>query len=120
MGIKVENIADWRGHDVIDPEGSKIGKLQDIYVDTATDDPMFAVVKIGLLTSQRLAFVPLRDASVSTGYLRVAYSGKDVKKAPAIASGGDLPVEAEVDVYNHYQLAYQPADTPGGRRLARR
>jgi hypothetical protein len=118
--IKVENIGDWQGEYVIDPEGAKVGKLTDIYVDTTTDEPLFAVVRVGLLTSHRMAFVPLHDATVSTGYVRVAYSAKEIKQAPALAAGSDLPVESEVDIFNHYQMPYRPADTPGGRRLARR
>lgn len=120
MTIAVENIGDWRGETVVDPDGAKIGKLEDIYVDTATDEPLFAVVRVGLLTSHRLAFVPLLGATVGPGHLRVSYPQKQVKGAPALEPGGDLPAESEVDIYNHYQLPYQPPTTPAGRRLARR
>ena len=120
MSINAESINEWVGEDVIDPEGHRVGRLADVYVDTSTDEPVFAVVKLGLLTSQRHAFVPLRDAKVAPRHLRVAYPAALVRNAPALEPGGVLPIEAEVDVYNHYGLEYTPADTPGGRRLARR
>jgi hypothetical protein len=37
--IGAENIRDWRNHDVVDPDGHKIGQLEAIYVDTGTDEP---------------------------------------------------------------------------------
>ncbi|MDF3289833.1 PRC-barrel domain-containing protein [Streptomyces silvisoli] len=120
MSVNAESIIDWLGEEVVDPEGHRVGRLADVYVDTSSDEPVFAVVKLGLLTSQRHAFVPLRGATVAPRHVRVAYSAALVRKAPALEPGGVLPVEAEVDVYNHYGLEYTPAETPGGRRLARR
>jgi PRC-barrel domain len=59
------DIRDWRGHDVLDTDGHKIGKLESIYVDTGTDLPAFATLTVGLPPRQRLAFVPLTGATVS-------------------------------------------------------
>ena len=38
------DIREWRGHDVVDSGGHKIGVLESVYVDTATDSPSFATV----------------------------------------------------------------------------
>ena len=46
--FEAENIRDWRGHDVVDVEGHKIGELEAIYVDTGTDLPSFGTVKVGM------------------------------------------------------------------------
>jgi hypothetical protein len=43
--FEAEDIRDWRGHDVVDPAGSKIGSLEAVYFDTATEQPTFATVK---------------------------------------------------------------------------
>ena len=53
-----ENIAEWHGKTLVDRDGQKIGKLQDVYVDVETDEPMFGTVKEGLI-SRHLTFVPL-------------------------------------------------------------
>ena len=37
--FEAENIRDWRGHDVVDADGHKIGALEAVYVDTGTDLP---------------------------------------------------------------------------------
>ena len=44
-----ENLRDWRGEKVIDPDGDKIGDLEAVYVDTTTDQPAFATVKVGFV-----------------------------------------------------------------------
>jgi hypothetical protein len=43
------NVAEWRGKLLVDLNGAKIGKLQDVYVDVETDEPQFATVKGGLI-----------------------------------------------------------------------
>src|ERR1051325_7309234 len=38
--VAVRNIADWRGKDVLDATGSKLGKFEDLYYHGDTDPPM--------------------------------------------------------------------------------
>ena len=56
--FEAEDIREWRGQNVVDAEGAKIGELEALYVDTRTDEFSFATVKIGLLSRSRLVFVP--------------------------------------------------------------
>lgn len=114
-----ENIRDWRGRDVVDPDGAKIGVLEAVYVDTATDDPSFASVQVGHLRGKRLVFVPLVDATVAPDHVRVRPDRKTAKSAPSIELDGELVAEAEPEVFQHYGLDYVPGAT-GERRLARR
>ncbi|AXK36929.1 PRC-barrel domain containing protein [Streptomyces armeniacus] len=117
--FEAEDIREWRGHDVVDTGGSKIGSLESVYVDTATDRPAFVTVTVGMPTRRRLVFVPLDDAVVGPGHLKVRYDKKQVKDAPTIDVDGELPAEEEPAVFSHYELAYQPG-AGGERRLARR
>jgi PRC-barrel domain len=117
--FEAEDIREWRGHDVVDDGGRKIGTLEAIYVDTATDAPSFATVTIGLPTRHRLVFVPLARASVGPGYLKVSFPRNLVKGAPSIDTDGELPAEDEPALFKHYDLDYQ-AGAGGERRLARR
>jgi PRC-barrel domain len=117
--FEAENIRDWRGHAVVDVSGDKVGELESVYVDTATDQPSFAAVKTGIIGLQRITFVPLDGATVAPGYLRVRADKKTIKKAPAIDTDGELLAELEPEVFQHYGLDYQPGAT-GERRLARR
>lgn len=113
------DIREWRGHHVVDASGRKIGELEAIYVDTITDLPAFATIRVGKPTRRRLAFVPLDRATVGPTYLQVAYERKQVKSAPSIDTDGELPAADEASVFQHYGLTYQ-AGTSGERVLARR
>ncbi|MCP9958316.1 PRC-barrel domain-containing protein [Streptomyces sudanensis] len=117
--IHPADIREWRNQDVIDPKGHKIGVLEAVYVSTATDEPAMATVRTGLPTRQRLVFVPLDDATVGPGYVRVPYDKGTVRKAPAIGTDDVLAAEDERAVFHHYGMAYQPG-AAGERRLARR
>ncbi len=113
------DIREWRGHDVVDADGHKIGELEAVYVNTVTDLPSFATVQVGLPTRRRLVFVPLDQATVGPGYLKVAYDKKAVKDAPSIDTDGELPAEDEEAVFAHYGLTYQTG-VDGARLLGRR
>lgn len=117
--VQVENVSDWRGKDLVDRDGDRIGKLEDVYVDTQTEEPMFGTVKEGLL-KQHLTFVPLIGATASPDGLRVTVSKEQVKDAPNIDQSGELDYATEGDLYRFYELAYVPSPTATGRRLARR
>jgi hypothetical protein len=114
-----ENLRDWRGEKVIDPDGTKIGDLEAVYVDTSTDQPAFATVKVGIIGRHRLAFVPLDGATVLPSAVRVRYDKKTVGDAPTIDLDGELEAAEEPKVFAHYNLPYQTG-TSGERRLARR
>lgn len=115
----IENIAEWRGRELLDRDGEKIGKLQDVYVDTDTDEPVFGSVKEGLI-GKHLTFVPVVGATASPDGLRVTVSKKQVKDAPNIDQDGELEPAAETELYEHYGLTYSPPSTASGRRLAKR
>jgi PRC-barrel domain len=117
--FEAENIRDWRDHDVVDPDGKKIGILEAVYVDTSTDQPAFASIRIGMIGRHRLTFVPLDRATVSPTAVRVAYTRGQVKGAPEIDTDGELVATEEPKLFEHYGLAYQPG-AGGERRLARR
>ncbi|MBO2459912.1 PRC-barrel domain-containing protein [Actinomadura violacea] len=113
-----EDIREWRGEDVVDASGSRIGELEAVYVDTATDQPSFATVKVGLPTRQRLVFAPLAGAVVGPGHVRLAHDKKRVKNAPSIGTDGELPATEEQAVFEYYEMPYQAG--PAERRLGRR
>jgi len=116
--IPVENITDWRAQDVVDPSGEKLGKLEEIHYDGETDEPAFAAVKTGLVSTS-LTLVPLLRASVGRDYLRVDRRKAVFKKAPSFDTDSELTLDDEAAVYEHYSLRYAPAPG-GGRRLAKR
>jgi PRC-barrel domain len=115
-----EHIAEWRGRQMLDRDGDKIGKLEDVYVDVETDEPMFGTVKEGLIR-RHLTFAPLDGSTLSPDSLQVAVSKEQVRDAPNIELDGDeLSQEDEKALYHYYEINYTPPATESGRRLARR
>lgn len=117
--IGIEDISEWLGQDVYDSNGDKLGRLEDIYIDVTIDQPAFAVVRVGFMGRHRLVFVPLTGASAGQKYVQVTYEKKLIKDAPAVELINGLPVDMEPSIYAHYDLAYEPASSTSGRRLAR-
>src|ERR1044071_5234504 len=114
------NNAELPGQTLIDREGEKIGKLQDVYVDVETDEPQFGTVKEGLI-GRHLTFVPLSGIKVGPDSLQVAVSKERVKDAPNIEQHGEELSQADESIlYRHYELSYTPPNAQSGRRLARR
>src|ERR1039457_327784 len=113
------DIREWRGHDVDDSGGHKIGTLESVDVDTGTDEAALAPVPVGLPTRPRLVFVPLAGATVGPGYLKVTYARQQVRDAPSIGVDGELPAGDEEAIFKHYDLGYERGGG-GERRLAGR
>jgi hypothetical protein len=114
------NVADWHGKLLVDVNGDKIGKLEDVYVDIETDVPQFATVKEGFI-GRHLTFVPLGGIKVGADELQVAVTKEQVQGAPNLEQHGEELSQAdESSLYHHFELNYTPPDTKSGRRLARR
>jgi len=117
--IQAVDIREWRTHDVVDPKGHRIGVLEAVYVDTTTDETAVATVRTGLPTRRRLVFVPVDDALLGPGYVKIAHTRSLVRKAPSIGTDDVLPAEQEEAIFQHYGMTYQPGAN-GERKLARR
>ncbi|NIZ92725.1 PRC-barrel domain-containing protein [Kineococcus rubinsiae] len=120
MTILVQDLNQWKGAPVLDVTDTKIGTLASVYVDAATDEWLFAALETGVIGFKKVVFVPLDQAAVGRQDLRVAFSKETVKAAPAFAVDEELGPEDEPRIFAHYAMEYVPADTPSGRRLARR
>jgi hypothetical protein len=117
--IPVESITDWRGQDVVDTDGAKLGRLEEVYYDGDTDEPAWVSVKTGFV-NKSLTLVPLTHASVGRGFLRVQRTKSEFKKAPSFETDSELSLQDEAAAYRHYGLDYTPAGSGGARRLAKR
>jgi uncharacterized protein (TIGR02271 family) len=104
-------VYDWRGRTVVDRDGDKIGKLDEIYLDRETNEPEWALVHTGLLGTKS-SFVPLEGAAPAGEDVRVAYAKDQVKDAPSIDADGELSHEEESQLYRHYGIQYSDAGLP--------
>jgi uncharacterized protein (TIGR02271 family) len=108
------DILEWRGRTVVDRDGEKIGKLDEIYVDRQTDEPEWALVNTGLFGTKS-SFVPLKGAAPAGDDVRVAYAKDQVKEAPSIDPDGELSQQEEEGLYRHYAIDYSEQGSGSGR-----
>jgi uncharacterized protein (TIGR02271 family) len=108
-----EHILNWRGQALTDSEGSKIGTIEEIYLDADTGQPEWALVHTGLFGTKR-NFVPLREASESDQGVSAPYTKDQVSDAPSIDPDGQLSQQQEGELYRHYGLDYSEARSDSG------
>jgi stress response protein YsnF len=96
-----QQIDTWRGRTAVDPEGDKIGSIEEVYLDRQSGEPEWIAVKTGLF-GRRVSFVPSRDAELDGDDVRVGFEKDTVKDAPNIEADGELSPEEERALYEHY------------------
>src|SRR4051812_6411812 len=100
-----QTIAEWKGQDLLDADGDKIGTIDEIYIDSRTEQPEWALVKTGLFGGKG-TFVPLSQASPGGDGVRVPYAKSHVKDAPSIDPDGELSHSEERTLYEHHEVDY--------------
>jgi uncharacterized protein (TIGR02271 family) len=119
MSTTREHVLSWRGRDMVDNDGDKIGKIEEIYLDAETNEPEWAVVTTGLFGSKQ-SFVPIGDATSSGDGIRVPFEKATVKDAPKVDPDGRLSQEEERELYRHYGREYSDFSGPGGSGISGR
>jgi uncharacterized protein (TIGR02271 family) len=113
---------DWRGRNVVDQEGAKVGKLEEIYLDQDTGRPEWLLIHTGLFGTKS-SFAPLASARLDGEDVRIGYSKQEVKEAPSVEAAGELSQDEEARLYAHYGLDYSKSSSntrfPRGERAGR-
>jgi uncharacterized protein (TIGR02271 family) len=108
-----ENVLEWRGQELLDNDGQKIGTIEEIYLDTETDQPEWALVKTGLFGGKG-TFVPLQQANPTGDGVQVPFEKSHVKDAPNVDPDGELSQSEEQTLYQHYGLDYGESRSGSG------
>ena len=95
----------WQGRNIVGSDGSKIGKITDIYEDPATGKPEWATVSSGLFGGKS-NFVPLAGASPSGEDVMAQVTKDQVKDAPGVENDGELSEQEEQQLFEHYGVPY--------------
>jgi uncharacterized protein (TIGR02271 family) len=93
------------GYEVAGSDGSKIGKVEEIYLDEATGKPEWAEVKTGMFGS-KTALVPLAVAAEEEGRVMLPFDKETVKAAPHHEPGQTLSAADERQLFEHYGVPY--------------
>jgi uncharacterized protein (TIGR02271 family) len=100
-----QDVLSYRGQELRGSDGEKIGTIEEIYLDTETQLPEWAVVTTGLFGTKQ-TFVPVRDANASGDGVTVPFDKATVKDAPSIDPDGRLSEREEQRLYEHYGRSY--------------
>jgi uncharacterized protein (TIGR02271 family) len=105
MPIQLTDPAQLTGAKVYGRGGTKLGKVESVYFDNATDRPEWAAVKTGWFSSH-VSLVPLGAAEFDGVDLTVPYAEEQVRSAPHHDPGQDLSPADEADLFEYYGVAY--------------
>ena len=95
----------WQGRELLGADGEKIGEIKQIYEDTRTGKPEWALVSAGLFGT-RSHFVPLNSAQPSGEGVQVNVTKDQVKSAPGVQDVSHLTPGEEVSLFDHYGVPY--------------
>jgi uncharacterized protein (TIGR02271 family) len=95
------NIEQWRGAKAVDVNGDKVGSIDEVYLDRGSDQPEWVTVSTGLFGT-RTSFVPIGDAQLTDGEVRLGYTKDQIKDAPSVDADGALSRDEEQALYEHY------------------
>jgi hypothetical protein len=111
MSIHIDQALEWRGRQVVDREGGKIGTFDEIYLDERTNEPAWAAVKTGMF-SRRRRVVPISAAEADGSHVRVPFTKDEVKSAPTIDSEGWVSERDQAAILRHYGVSDADAAEP--------
>ena len=95
------DLQDMIGRTAVDPEGNKIGKVGQIYLDDQTGQPQWVTVSTGMFGTKE-SFAPIYGSQTDGDDVVLGVSKDLVKDAPRIDADGAIDA-GEVDaLYTHY------------------
>src|SRR5918994_918208 len=94
----------YAGYTVVDEGGSKIGKVDDLFLDES-DQPEYFGVKMGFLgTSSTLIPADIATINNEQGFIEVSHTKDTVKNGPAFDDDREITAEYENEVRSYYGL----------------
>ena len=111
---RITEAYDWRGREIVDADGDKVGTVEELFHDQDTQQPEWAAVRTGLFGT-KLSFVPIEGAEPAGENVRVPFSKAQIKDAPKIDdSDGELSQQEEAQLYEHYGVSYGESRSDSG------
>jgi hypothetical protein len=92
----------WIGFRVDDMNGSRLARVEGVYVDAEDGEPVWAIVKLGRFG--KVTAIPYADCAEGPGRIWVAHGRKVVRGAPPVNPREPLTREREVELYDHYLI----------------
>jgi uncharacterized protein (TIGR02271 family) len=116
-----QDVQQFIGRTAVDSEGSKVGKIGQVYLDEQTGMPLWVTVATGMFGT-RQSFAPLYGAQASDGEVTLAVSKEQIKDAPNVDDDGRIDPSEQDALYRHYagylggqQTGYGPGGQAGAQ-----
>jgi uncharacterized protein (TIGR02271 family) len=93
---------DYMGRNAVDPQGSKIGSVGQVYVDDQTGQPDWVTINTGLFGTKE-NFAPLHGATIDGDNLVLPFDKSVVKDAPNVADASHLDEGEQQSLYSYYE-----------------
>jgi uncharacterized protein (TIGR02271 family) len=103
------DVQTWKGLDLYDNDGDKIGSIADVYLDRQTGEPEWIAVTTGMFGTN-VNFVPIAEARGTGEGVTVPYEKALVKDAPNAEADGELSPDEERRLYQHYNVEFGDFD----------
>ena len=101
----------WQDKTVVDLDGEKIGTIDDLYLDDATDQREWLIVDTGFFG--RNAVVPVGNVThLDDRTVQVPFSKQQVKDSPHIEADGELSEQDERVLYDYYGISFSDQSSP--------
>ncbi|GGY16260.1 PRC-barrel domain-containing protein [Streptomyces xanthochromogenes] len=101
MGHSFHRPEDLKGLVAYDPEGDRIGGVEQVYVDDSVGRPEWVTLKTGLFGTQE-SLAPLAGARREGNALHIAHAKSTVEDAPRHEVHQHLTADEERELYRHY------------------
>ena len=115
MTHHTQDVAALRGRDLFGSDDEKLGSIEEIYVDSTSEEPEWALVTTGLFGTKQ-SFVPMRDLRNDGDRVTVPFDKATVKDAPRVDPDGQLSSAEEAELYRHYGRDFGAAGGDGEGR----
>jgi sporulation protein YlmC with PRC-barrel domain len=103
--LTIDQARDVIGATAYSNDGDRIGRIGQLYLDDATEQPEWITVSTGLFGTKE-SFVPLAEAKVEGDRVTVPYTKDQVKGAPRVdVEDGHLSESEEAELYRYYGLS---------------
>lgn len=99
--FEVERIEDWIGVEVVDSDGEKVGKLDDVFAEAEGEEPAIASVKAGTF-GRKHRLVPLEGATLGRDYVRIPHGAERIEEAPELDDDARVSGEHAAALFAHY------------------
>jgi uncharacterized protein (TIGR02271 family) len=102
---QTQDVLSYRGQALVGSDGEKLGTIAEIYIDSETQQPEWALINTGLFGTKH-SFVPIQHANPAGDDLQVPFDKATVKDAPTMEPDGQLSDQEEAELYRHYGMEY--------------